>query len=182
MLKQSLLLLKDVDDLGRAGQVVSVKCGYARNYLLPQQFAIIADKHTLLRQKKLQEERAKQAKVDAEEAKEQAKIIETLTLSIPVKVDPEGRMYGSVSALDILHLLEKEGIKLEKKNILVRKSIKETGVHTIHLKLKEDVPATFVLKIEAENPPEKLAVVEEVVQQEVKAQEELEEQEEDSGE
>ena len=67
-MKQSLLLLKDVDGLGRSGEVVSAKPGFVRNFLLPQKHAVIADKHTLKMQARLQEERARHAEVDRKEA------------------------------------------------------------------------------------------------------------------
>src|SRR5579872_4257004 len=111
-MQYQLLLVEDVDDLGRSGEIVKVKPGYARNFLLPRKFAVIADKGTLRMQARLQEERAKRAEVDKKEAEELALTINGKEVSILVKVDPEGHMYGSVSAHDIAHLFEKEGIKL----------------------------------------------------------------------
>lgn len=145
--KQKLLLLKDIEDLGRSGEVVSVKAGYARNYLLPKLFGITADANTLRMQEKLQKERAVESAVDKKEAAALAKIIETMTLSIKVKVDYDGRMYGSVSATDITHLFEQHNIKLTKKNIGIKKSIKETGDIEVPIKLKEDVETKVILKI-----------------------------------
>lgn len=68
-------------------------------------------------------------------------------LTIEVKVDPDGHMYGSVAAADIIRLFEAEGIKLEKRNIVLASPIKTLGVHPIHLKLKEGVPAHVTLKV-----------------------------------
>src|SRR5689334_18731387 len=95
-----LLLLDDVDELGRSGDVVAVKPGYARNFLLPKKKGVMANKHTLRMQAKLKEERAKQAEIDRREAEELAARMTGIELNIVVKVDPEGHMYGSVSALD----------------------------------------------------------------------------------
>src|SRR5689334_17894347 len=95
-----LLLMKDVEELGRSGDVVSVKPGYARNYLLPQGFAVLADKKALKMQARLQEERRKKAVEDKKEAEELAQAIDGVTLTTIVKVDHEGHMYGSVSAHD----------------------------------------------------------------------------------
>ena len=143
-----LLLISDVDALGRSGDVVSVKPGYARNFLLPQGMAVIADKHALRMQARLQEERKKQAILDQKESQEQAAKIEVLTLSTTVKVDHEGHMYGSVTAGDIAHILQEQaGITLEKRMIQLKHAIKETGVHDIHLKLKEGVSSVFKLKV-----------------------------------
>lgn len=147
-----LLLIEDVEDLGRSGDVVKVKPGYSRNFLLPQKKAVIAGKHTLRMQAKLKEERAKLAEVDKKESEELARQIEAMALSITVKVDPEGHMYGSVSAVDIVALFESQGIRLEKRNVAIAHPIKELGVHKVTLKLKEGVPATFTLNVESDIP------------------------------
>lgn len=147
-----LLLIEDVDDLGRSGQVVKVKPGYARNFLLPQKFAVIADKGTLRMQSRLQEERAKRAEVDKKEAEILAERIKGKELTILVKVDPDGHMYGSVAAGDITHLLEREGISIEKKHVILPQPIKQLGPVTINLRLKEGVPSSFKLIVESETP------------------------------
>jgi large subunit ribosomal protein L9 len=147
-MKQTLLLIEDVEDLGDSGDVVTVKSGYARNYLFPQRLAVLADKHTLRMQEKLKKERSVRAEKDKQESEALAKTLEAMTLSIRVKVDPEGKMYGSVSPFDVLHLLEKAGIKnLSKKAIQVKKHIKDLGVIDIPLKLKENVMTKVKLEI-----------------------------------
>lgn len=158
-MRNQLLLLDDVDDLGRSGDIVSVKPGFARNYLIPQKKAVIADKFTLRMQAKLKEERAKRADVDRKESEDLSKKIEGMTLEIRVKVDPDGNMYGSVSQTDIIHLFEDLGIKLERRNILLTHAIKTLGVQTINLKLKEGVPTHFTLKVVSETalPEEEMA-------------------------
>ncbi len=151
-----LLLIEDVDDLGRSGEIVKVKPGYARNFILPKKRGVVADKNTLRMQARLQEERAKLAEVDKKESDALALRITGMELTIKVKVDPEGHMYGSVGAHDILKLFENEGITLERRNVLLVHPIKELGMHTLNLRLKEGVPANFKLKIESETPmPEK---------------------------
>ena len=151
-MKNQLLLIEDIDDLGRSGEVVSVKPGFARNFLLPQKKAVVADKHTLRLQEKLREERAKRAVVDKKEAEELSEKLNGMTLTIEVKVDPEGHMYGSVSATDIIHLFAKEGVELERKNIVLPHPIKALGVHQLTLKLKEGVPAAVTLQVLSETP------------------------------
>lgn len=147
-----LLLLVDVEALGRSGDVVSVRPGYARNFLLPQGWAVVANKHALRMQERLQEERKKKAVVDKAESEKAAETISGLTITTIVKVDHEGHMYGSVSALDISHLLEEQaGIALEKRAILLPHALKEIGVHTIKVKLKEGVASSFTLKVISEN-------------------------------
>lgn len=153
-MKNQLLLIEDVDDVGRSGDVVSVKPGFARNFLIPKKKAVVATSHTLRMQQRLKEERAKKASVDQKEAEELAVRLDGKELLQMVKVDPEGHMYGSVTALDIVHLLEQEGFKLERRNIVLSQPIKALGVHIISLKLKEGVPAKVTLKVEAEQQTE----------------------------
>ncbi|MCE5318664.1 MAG: 50S ribosomal protein L9 [Parachlamydia sp.] len=145
-----LLLMKDVDDLGRSGDIVTVKPGFARNFLLPQGFAVLADKRALKMQARLQEERRQKAVEDKQEAEELAAAIEGVTIETMVKVDHEGHMYGSVSAHDVADLLEKQISRhVDKKAIqnALKHPIKETGVFPIAAKLKEGITATFTLKV-----------------------------------
>ncbi|MBA3722799.1 MAG: 50S ribosomal protein L9 [Parachlamydiaceae bacterium] len=146
-----VLLLEDVEALGRSGEIVNVKPGYARNFLLPQGFAVIADKKALRMQQRLQEEREKRAIVDKKDSEDMASRIEGKTLTKVVKVDQEGHMYGSVTSTDVHHLLQDElKIQLDKKNVALKHPIKATGVHTILVKLKEGVTAQFHLKVISE--------------------------------
>lgn len=146
-----LLLLEDVEALGRSGDVVNVRAGYARNFLLPQGLAIIADKNTLRKQERLREERLKRAAVDRKESEELAKKLEGQVIKTTVKVDHEGHMYGSVSALDIVHLIQNQlSMHLEKHFVQLKHAIKETGTKTINLKLKEGITTSITLEIASE--------------------------------
>lgn len=148
MAHNKLLLLEDVESLGRSGDIVSVRPGYARNFLLPQGFAVAASANALRMQAKLIEERQKKAAVDRQESEEVAARLEGVQLSTIVKVDHEGHMYGSVNTIDILHLLQNElNIALEKRSIQLKHPIKETGVYTIPVKLKEGVSGSFKIKV-----------------------------------
>ncbi len=146
-----LLLIEDVEDLGRSGDVVKVKTGYARNYLVPKQLAVVADRNALRMQERLQEKRRQKAAADKAGAEALAEIIKDAILTSVVKVDAEGRMYGSVSQLDIVHLLkEQKEVEIEKKNVQLKHPIKETGIYHISLRLKEGVEAVFTLKVISE--------------------------------
>ncbi len=149
-MKQQLLLLEDVYGLGRSGDVVTAKPGFIRNFLLPQKKAVSADKHTLKMQTRLKEEREKRAAVDRKEAEAQAEQIKALVLAIEVKTDPDGKMYGSVSTLDIARLLQAKGYQIDRKSVLLTQAIKTLGNHTVGLRLKEGVPATFTLEVQPE--------------------------------
>jgi large subunit ribosomal protein L9 len=146
-----LLLLEDIDTLGRKGDIVNVKPGYARNFLLPQGLAVIANKQALRLQENLKEQRRQQALADKKESEEIASRVEGLSLTKVVKVDQEGHMYGSVSAADIADLLKQESqVEIEKRMVQLKHPVKTTGVHPIFIKLKEGVTATFNLKVMSE--------------------------------
>lgn len=146
-----LLLLQDVEHLGRSGDVVNAKPGYARNFLFPKKLAVAADANTLRMRARLQELRAKQAVEDQAEAQIIAAKVEGKDLQISVKIDPEGNMYGSVAAHDIVKILEREDIRIEKKNVALPHAIKTLGTHIIPLKLKEGVTASFTLQVVSED-------------------------------
>lgn len=146
-MKQQLLLLEDVEALGRKGEVVTARPGYVRNYLLPRGFAVIANPNMLRKQERLRKEREQQAQVDRQEAEGLAKQIESVILEIRVKVDPEGHMYGSVSSADIAQLFQERGLPVEKKYVQLSRPLKTTGVHKIALKLKEGIPCSVQLTL-----------------------------------
>lgn len=151
-MRQQYLLLEDVEDVGRSGEVISAKAGFARNFLIPQQKAVPVSAHTLRMQARLQEERSKQAAVDKQASEDMASKLEGATLKIIVKVDPEGHLYGSVSQMDIVHLFEKDGHKLERKNVVLTQHIKELGVYNLTLKLKEGVVCNYTLNVVSDQP------------------------------
>lgn len=150
-----LLLIEDVEDLGRSGDIVNVRPGFARNYLLPRGFGVVANKAALRMQARLQEQRRLQAIEDRKEAEKQAEGLNQITVTTIVKVDHEGHMYGSVSAQDIVHLLQEQaGIAVEKRALQLKHALKELGVHVVNVKLNEGVLSSFNVKILSENAQE----------------------------
>ncbi len=149
--KTKLLLLEDVVNLGKKGELASAKPGFVRNYLLPQKKAVVADKRTIRMQEQLKQEREVQAAEDKKDAQAFAAHLKEKTLTIKAKNDSQGHLYGSVTAVDIVKIMnEQEGTVIERRNVILPKPIKVVGVHEINLILKENVPATFKLKIEGE--------------------------------
>jgi len=146
-MENELLLLEDVRGLGRKGDIVKPKPGFARNFLVPQKKGVVVTAYTLRMRAKLQEERERQAREDKVESEALAKVIDGKTLTTEVKVDPAGHMYGSVSAQDIVNLFEEQGVTIEKNYVLLVHPIKVTGDHTIELRLKEGVMTKFLLKV-----------------------------------
>ena len=105
-----VLLLKKREGLGNEGDIVPVTDGYARNFLLPRKFAVKATKNTIELQKKLITERGKKVVQELEEYKALAERISCLSLTVPEKVGEDDRLYGSVTASDIVKLMKEEGI------------------------------------------------------------------------
>jgi len=168
--KGQLLLLEDVTNLGRKGDLAFAKPGFVRNFLLPQKKAVLADKRTIRMQEQLKTERAKQATQDKKDAELLAGKLKELTLSLTVKSDTQGHLYGSVVAIDIVKSLAGEGYVIDKKNVVLPKPIKFVGLYDINLRLKENVPATFKLKVKGDKA---IAVVKtrvEVVEEDAEAQ------------
>ncbi|MFN0064808.1 MAG: 50S ribosomal protein L9 [Chlamydiales bacterium] len=161
-MRQKLLLLEDVQGLGRSGDVVVPKAGFTRNFLLPQKKALLADKHTLKIQAKLKEERAKQAAVDRKEAEKLALQFAGVLIEHEVKVDPDGKMYGSVTQIEIMRLIQDAGYAIERRHVTIPHPIKTLGLHTIPLKLNEGVPATIKLSVIPEGGA--LSVKEEIIE------------------
>ncbi|MCF7851691.1 MAG: 50S ribosomal protein L9 [Simkaniaceae bacterium] len=177
-MQNHLLLLEDIDNLARKGDIVKVKPGFARNYLLPQKKAVVVDKRTLRMQERLREERAKQAVEDKRSSDLLAKQLLDKTFEIKVKVDPDGHMYGSVSANEIVKILEKEGYTITKRNVKMIHGIKTLGTHPITLSLKEGVEAQFALSVISETPiAKKPKALKEVVAEEGNQPEETQKEE-----
>ncbi len=150
-MSMKLLLIQDVESLGRKGNIVSVREGYARNFLLPKKFAMIADKNTLRMRERLEAERAAQAAVDHKESEALAKNFEGKMVTTFVKVDHDGHMYGSVASQDVVQLIKEQlNIDLEKRSINMKHHLKATGTHPVEIKLKEGVKASINVRILAE--------------------------------
>ncbi|MCK9603114.1 MAG: 50S ribosomal protein L9 [Candidatus Omnitrophica bacterium] len=136
-----LILVKDVDKIGKSGQIIKVKEGFARNFLIPNGFAVVLTPASL---KKLEQEKQSRLLV-LEKAKSEFQAIkeklEKLSLTIPVLVQEEDKMYASITAQEIAHALKEEGIELDKKIIALEEPIKSLGIYEIPVKLHPEVLA-----------------------------------------
>ena len=140
-----IILRQDVDKIGKAGNVVKVKEGFARNYLIPRGLAFIATSANL---KRLEEEaRHKQSQADKvkKEAGELAKRLNGLSCTVSVEVNENEKPYGSITALEIAKALEVEGFKLDKHSILLEKPIEELGIFEVDIKLHPEVQSKIRL-------------------------------------
>ncbi|MDR3204757.1 MAG: 50S ribosomal protein L9 [Deltaproteobacteria bacterium] len=145
-----IILTKDVNDLGLAGQVLKVANGYARNYLLPQGAALEATANNLrlLSKRRAEfENRAKEAKDLAQAFKDE---LSGLTLTIAAKAGENSRLFGAVTAQDIVNAAEAKGVILDRKKIRLSEPIKSLGDYEINIKIHAEVSAAFKIKVVAE--------------------------------
>ncbi len=139
MAKTKILLREEVENLGPRGEIVEVKAGYARNYLLPRKLAV---KATASNVKQIEQERAallrREAK-DRSSAEAQASLMQSLRLSFERKVGEHGILYGSVTSMDIAEAIKEKGFEIDRRRILLPDVIKETGDFTVRVRLHREV-------------------------------------------
>ena len=154
MAHMDVLLCEDVDNLGQRGQVVKVRAGYGRNYLLPQGLAIQAsagNKKMLDEQRRLLAKREQREHLSAQSESEKLQGIE---LRFDRRVGEHGILFGSVTALDIAEALKERGLSVERRRIGLREHIKEVGDYDITIKLHRDVAPTIKVLVRKEGAEE----------------------------
>ncbi|MCX7879681.1 MAG: 50S ribosomal protein L9 [Ignavibacteria bacterium] len=146
-----VILRKDLEKLGKTGDVVTVKDGYARNYLIPRGYAYYASEGAIKAieiEKKRQIRRIEQERSRAEKF---AQELSQIQLTIPMRVGEEGKLYGSVTPAIISELLKSEhNIEIDRRQILVDEPIKTLGVFDVKIKLYQDIYANIKLWVIAE--------------------------------
>lgn len=134
-----IILREDVTGLGRSGEVKDVKDGFARNFLFPKKLALEACGYNL---EKIETERKKketQKALEKKKALELAARLENLSLTLPVEVNEEEKLYGSLTAQDIAKAVSQEGVSIDKKNVVLSEPIKALGIYDLELKLHPEV-------------------------------------------
>lgn len=141
----NIILMENVEKLGQVGDVVKVKDGYARNYLLPRQLGIPATEGNIRR---IEREKAKRLAVWEAEKKEAEKKAETLSkvsITIAVEVNDQEKLYGAISETEILNALHAEGQKIDKKALVLEKPVDDLGIFEVGVKLHPQVIAKIRL-------------------------------------
>ncbi|MBM4164101.1 MAG: 50S ribosomal protein L9 [Lentisphaerae bacterium] len=142
-----VLLMADVPNLGKAGDVVKVADGYARNYLQPQDLAAPVTQASLRRLDKLRKEREELSRIQKAEASAKAGKLKGLVLTITAKTTDGQRLYGSVTTADLAAQIEAQGVSVDRSQIVLAESIKEIGTYTIDIKLHAEVTATITVSV-----------------------------------
>ena len=147
MATTKILLREDIDTLGGRGEIVKVRAGYARNYLLPQGLASLATKGNL---KQIENERAallKKAAVEKSTAEAQASQMSDISLTFARKVGETGHLFGSVTSMDIVEALKAKGYEIDRRRVTLKDAIKETGEFTVPVKLHREVSIDVPVKV-----------------------------------
>ncbi len=161
MAHTTVLLREDIDTVGGRGEIVRVRAGYARNFLLPQGIATLATKGNV---KQIEQERSallKKAAIEKATAEAQREQMESISLTFERKAGDHGTLFGSITSMDIAEALQAKGYEIDRRKIALRQPIKETGEYTVNVKLHREVslPVTVTVTAEggeiAEEKPEK---------------------------
>jgi len=150
MATTTILLREDIDNLGGRGEIVSVKSGFARNYLFPRGYAILATKGNI---KQVEQERTFLLKKAAEEkstAEAQLAQMKELSFNFERKAGESGTLFGSVTSIDIADALKAKGYETDRRKIILRSPIKELGEYTIPVKLHREVTLELPITVSVE--------------------------------
>ena len=145
-----VILSEEVTNLGRPGDVVKVRAGYARNYLLPRKLAVEADQKNLRafeHQKRIASRRREAKRTDAMAIKAK---IEALSITISARAGEEGKLFGSVTNIDIERAVREQGVDIERRKIVLPEPIKQLGDFTVPVKLDSEVEANLKVTVAAQ--------------------------------
>lgn len=150
MAYMEVLLCEDVDNLGQRGQIVRVRAGYGRNYLLPQGLAVEAtagNKRMIEEQRRVLERRERRERAAAEKLEAE---LNGLELTFERRASEQGSLYGSVTAHDITEALRKRGYQIERRKVLLSEPIKKLGEYEVTVKLHREVAPTIKVIVKPE--------------------------------
>lgn len=145
-----IILQEDIDKLGHRGDVVTVKPGYARNYLLPRSLAIEATAGNMKALERIRTSLAKKTATELEAAKKQADLLSGVSVSFKRKTGENDQMFGSVTTADISEALAAQGFKVDKRQVQLADPIKTIGEHDVTIRVFRDVTARVKAVVEKE--------------------------------
>ncbi|HIE36100.1 MAG TPA: 50S ribosomal protein L9 [Candidatus Omnitrophica bacterium] len=141
--KTKVILLKNIEKLGKEMEVVEVKPGYARNYLIPHGLALKANRESFELLEKIKKERLKIEEKEKKEALKLKEKLEKISLTITVQAKDDEEIYGSIQEVQILKALEEEGVNLEKGKLVLEEPIKKIGVYNLKVNLHPQIQANL---------------------------------------
>ena len=146
-----VILREDVEKLGKAGDVVKVADGFGRNYLIPRQLAVLADVRNLKaleHDRRVIEARVKKSRKSAESL---ASRLSAVSVTLPAKAGEEGKLFGAITSRDIAEALEKAGVPVDRKNVLLHDPIKQLGDYKVKIKAGTDLHPEISVSVVAES-------------------------------
>ena len=146
-----IILQEDVENLGEIGDLVKVKDGYARNYLLPRGLALTASRRNvrvLEHRKRLAARKRERAQQNASAVRDR---LSSLTLSITARAGEEDKLFGSVTNIDIEKALQAQNVTIDRRKIILAEPIKQLGTYTVPIRLSRDVEASVTVQVRPES-------------------------------
>ncbi len=150
MASTTVLLREDIETLGGRGEIVKVKAGYARNFLLPQGLATLATKGNVNQIKGEREALLKKAAIEKATADAQKDQMGSIRLEFERKAGEAGTLFGSVTSMDVAAALQAKGYEIDRRRIVLKDAIKETGEYTVKVKLHREVTLEIPVSVTAE--------------------------------
>jgi large subunit ribosomal protein L9 len=145
-----IILQEDVEKLGHRGDVVTVKPGYARNFLLPRKIAIEATAGNMKALERIRGALAKKTATEMDAAKQQAELLNIVSVKFTRKTGENDQMFGSVTAADVAEAINAQGFKVDKRQVQLSEPIKTIGEHNVTVKVFRDVTAGVKVQVEKE--------------------------------
>jgi large subunit ribosomal protein L9 len=145
-----IILQEDIDKLGHRGEVVTVKPGYARNYLLPRKLAIEATTGNMKALERIRGALAKKTATELEAAQKQAALLNGVSLAFKRKTGENDQMFGSVTSADIAEGLTAQGFKIDKRQVQLADPLKALGEYNVTIKVFRDVTAEVKVHVDKE--------------------------------
>lgn len=143
-----VLLRSDIKGVGRRGDIVNVSSGHARNFLLPNDLAIVANAGTIAQAEVMRKSREQQIAADRESARLVATSLSATVIKIGAKAGNEGRLFGSINAAEIAKaVLDQTGVTVDRKHIQVETPLRQLGEHSVTAEIFADVVATLKIEI-----------------------------------
>ena len=150
MATTNVLLKEDIESLGGRGEVVKVRAGYARNYLLPRGLALLATKGNVKQVEGVRAALLKKAAVEIATAQAQADQMKDITLTFERKAGDEGTLFGSVTSMDIAEAIQAKGYEVDRRKITLKDAIKSVGNYSVPVKLHREVILNVPVSVTAE--------------------------------
>ena len=147
-----IILTRDYEKLGNAGDIVNVKDGFAKNFLIPNNIALFATRGNINQMEIVKKSLVKKEVKNIEDAKQVADLLKDLKLTFTVNSSPEGKLYGSITNKDIAEkILEERKVEVDRKKIELTEHIKEVGEYNVEIKLYKDVKADIKIVVVSED-------------------------------